>query len=208
MNFVWIVKKNDDDIELSYSIRSVLKYHPNANIFVIGDLPDWYGGEGLAVSSIGERYSDKWNKLMVACDMFEEFIQMDDDFFLLDKFTPIHYYYGKIKEKAMFCKSKATNRQELIWNSYELDKEAKNYMVHIPLPIYSPTVKDIDDFVSFRQYYCNIETRYLRKEHEDVKIMSKSEPIPNAKFFSTNDKMDKSFLKELYPTPSHCENDV
>jgi len=210
MIFVWAVKhSHNEDEELRYSIRSVLKFHPDARIFVVGDLPKWYRGEHIHTIKKQGRYHDKWNKLEIAMGAFDEFIQMDDDFYLLKPFKVAHYYYGTIKEKAIPCKNSSTERSKLIWNSYKMFPDENNYMLHIPLPVCSKRFKPTDRFVSFRQYYCSLESKYERIEHPDVKLRGKKEEIPNAPFFSSSENiiylLDK--LKELYPNPSHCEND-
>lgn len=205
MRFVWTLKESPND-EVRYSIRSVLKFHPDAEVFIIGDVPDWYSGEFHRMKPSGNRYADKWQKMLIAMDWFDEFIQMDDDFFLREPFKVAHYYHGKIIDKARHCKRRITRREELIYNTYELFPDANNYMLHIPLPVCSKAFKPIDRFVSFRQYYCSLESKYERIEHKDVKIRAKTEGVPDAPFFSTGDKIYIN-LQQMYPDASYLEND-
>ena len=207
MIFVWTIKKSPYD-EVRYSIRSVLKFHPDAEIFLIGDLPKWYIGEGVQMQTVGTSFQDRTRKNKKALKLFTEFVRMDDDFFLLEPFQISHYYYGYIKDRVKMCKGR-TIRQELLSNAYNLFPDAYDYNQHTPLPVYSPTINKLPHRVAFKQWYCSVETRYPKVEQKDVKIRSRKESIPDAPFFSTqnNIKYLLPTLEEMYPDVSYCEND-
>jgi len=208
MQFVWTVKKSPYD-EIRYSIRSVLKFHPDAKIFVIGDLPEWYCGSGVEVTRRGTANEDRTRKINIALGMFDEFVRMDDDMFLLEPFKMAHYYHGYFKERIKLCKGK-TERQRIFMNTYELFPDEYDYNQHTPLAIYSHTIKEVPQNIAFKQWYCSIETRYPKVEQKDVKIRSRKESIPDAPFFSTQDNVKYLLdeLEKMYPDVSHCENDT
>jgi hypothetical protein len=102
MNFVYICRGGDNE-ELRYSIRSVINSFPESNIWVVGGIPSWYSGKKISI----EQNSGKWNNAIMNLNAIleseeipEEFILMNDDFFILNKIDSIkHYHEGHLSDK-------------------------------------------------------------------------------------------------------------
>jgi hypothetical protein len=102
MNFVYICRGGDNE-ELRYSIRSVISNFPDSEIWVVGGIPNWFKGKNISI----EQNSGKWNNavenlkgIVMSNDIPEEFVLMNDDFFIVNKIDSIKYYHeGKIENK-------------------------------------------------------------------------------------------------------------
>lgn len=102
MNFVYICRGGDNE-SLRYSIRSVVNSFPDCRIWIVGGVPNWYSGEKISI----EQNSNKWqnaidnlNAITASKEIPDEFILMNDDFFIIDKIDSIkHYHEGPILDK-------------------------------------------------------------------------------------------------------------
>lgn len=88
MNVVYPYRLNESD-ELYYSIKSVKKHVKHAKIFIIGDEPT-FKTKAKVIQPLDNEwakfspYHDVINKLLTACDLGDEFILMNDDFFIME----------------------------------------------------------------------------------------------------------------------------
>lgn len=234
-NFVWILKDNsDNNMEIKYSIRSVLKYHPNATITIIGGKPNWYLGNHHYIADKNKcPYVNAWEKIEYACTLFDTFIYMDDDFYLMQPFEQKHYY-----NKTMLCNLEEHNIKDstennqwskvLIASKKAMPESALMHCMHIPLPIISKNFLEISKeypqrleapSLVPRQIYCHNETNF-RPYHfmGDLKFLALRE-VPksffdidgnktkNTPFFSIGDQIDEfiPLLENLYPKRSPLE---
>lgn len=221
-NFVWVLGSgsNWEDNEIRYSIRSVLKFHPDANIMIIGERPSWF--RGLRHSFVPDAddcpYVNQWKKLEHACRLFDEFIYMDDDFYLLRPFRPFHYRLGKLAEFLQKPRGHTHWRAVCRATLEVMPDDADRHLLHVPLPIISkvflliaqmyPQRFEAPSLVP-RQIYCHHETAFeVRTLPRDVKTVHFG-PVRNMPFFSTKDNMRriKHVFEDLYPAPSVYEAD-
>lgn len=96
MDFVYICREGDNE-ELRYSIRSVCKNTKFSNIWVVGGKPDWYIGNHLQVSQTSNKHKNARNNLKKITGFKEisnDFILMNDDFFIMKPVEEIEYYHG------------------------------------------------------------------------------------------------------------------
>lgn len=218
-NFVWVLGSGSkwQDNEIRYSIRSVLKFHPDANILIIGERPKWF--RGLRHTFVPDAsdcpYVNQWHKLEKACELFEEFIYMDDDFYLLRQFVPYHYRKGSLDDFRIRGSQKW---REVVRATKDTLPGTDRHLLHVPLPIISHNFKMIAKHYPQRheapslvprQVYCHHETDFeVRDLPRDVKTVQFG-PVRHMPFFSTKDNMRriKHVFEELYPKPSVYEGD-
>lgn len=102
MNFVYICRGGENE-SLRYSIRSVENSFPDSDIWVVGGIPNWYSGNKISI----DQNSNKWdnainnlNAITFSKEMPEEFVLMNDDFFIINNINSIkHYHEGSLLNK-------------------------------------------------------------------------------------------------------------
>jgi glycosyltransferase involved in cell wall biosynthesis len=223
-NFVWVLKDGGSYEEIRYSIRSVVKYHGNVNIVIIGGKPEWYLGEHHPFPDEDPcPYINVWRKLEYACTLYPFFTYMDDDFFLTEKFIPRHFFNHSwneiIKKHGIKDSVDGGHWTKVLNNTGDvMPKDAKMHCIHAPLPIISMNFlrisadypgRLIEPSYVPRQIYCHHEKLFGRPyPMKDMKY-HKGEPIKDLPpFFSISDDYFDDvlpMLKEMYPAPSHVE---
>ena len=225
MDFVYVCREGENE-ELRYSIRSVVKNAPVDNIWVIGGKPDWYTGNFISVKNDSGKFNNIKNCIKVASEtdeISEDFVLMNDDFFITEKLNRVSLYYGGV------LTNRHTRHQELCGpNAYatllsKTDAALKksgidqplNYDVHVPMVINKTKMRSIiHKPYAMMSYYGNLFCSD-GINIEDVKIystyrlLSASSTINNGTpYFSTEDgsfnKMQHE-IKEIFPEPSIYE---
>lgn len=221
MTFIYILgsgSKHDND-EIRYSIRSVVKHHPNARIVIVGEKPHWYGGEHHYVADESNcAYVNQWAKLEFACSLADEFVYMDDDFYLLEPFEMSFYTPGKLISKYKKVHALAGAWRDVVVATYEQFGDVTGYLIHSPLPIKS------DEFLQIaqrypnrtvapslvpRQTYCINSNSYPTAPKDDIKFRGKfkSSVVKGEKFFSIADRFfrQRDTIDSMYPNASQYE---
>lgn len=143
MNFVYICKDGDNE-ELKYSIRSVIKNCSVNDIWVVGGKPDWYTGNYISVNQRYSKYKNAYNNFKTICNTSEipdDFILMNDDFFIVKPINKISSYYsGTLEEKinsyeTVLGRSSYINRLKITQDKLMQMGFAKplNYEIHVPM---------------------------------------------------------------------------
>jgi hypothetical protein len=228
MDFVYICRYGKNE-ELRYSIRSVLNSFPDSNIWVVGGRPDWYCGNYIEVSQDKNTYTNAMNNLKAICNSMEideDFIIMNDDFFIVNKISDIKYFYGgTLLEKISLYKeltgsSSYIDRLVTTFNKlkrYNIEQPL-DYELHVPFPVNKKNLHKIlnkNDKLLYRSFYGNMFNIGGLKI-KDVKIYDrtgltkKSFDYKNidTDFLSTTDTSFNNIepmLKEKFPNKSHCE---
>lgn len=100
MDIVYILGTGSrfDDEEIRYSLRSLCNL-PHNNVYVIGEKPDFFS-DAIRHIPAEDPYEVKqqnaFHKLRIACeveDISDDFILMNDDFFILKTIDNVEYYY-------------------------------------------------------------------------------------------------------------------
>lgn len=228
MDFVYICRSGKNE-ELRYSIRSVLNSFPDSNIWVVGGRPDWYCGNYIEVSQDKNTYTNAMNNLKAICNSIEideNFIIMNDDFFIVNKISDIKYFYGgTLLEKISLYKqltgsSSYIDRLVTTFNKLERYniEQPLDYELHVPFPVNKTNLHKIlnkNDKLLYRSFYGNMFNVGGLKI-KDVKIYDrtgltkKSFDYKNidTDFLSTTDTSFNNIepmLKEKFPNQSHCE---
>lgn len=100
MDCVYICRPGDNE-ELRYSIRSVVKNFPHSKVWLVGHKPDWYTGDFLEVEDVSRKFDNISNcyKAIIDCDeISDEFVLMNDDFFVVRKVDSFEPMYGGLLE--------------------------------------------------------------------------------------------------------------
>lgn len=207
MNFVYICRDGDNE-ELRYSIRSVIKHFPEANILLVGGKPSWYSGPFIKLSDQGNKFESIVNCYKEICklDSIGDFILMNDDFFILkrpDSFE--HLYDGTLAKKIQ----RHTNRYGLSKYSRILShanttlkkmgiESPLNYDIHTPMLFNKEMLSEILDLsLAPRSLYGNI-FGVGGKNIEDVKVYKYSDNADmNSIYLSTEDNSFKRVSERL-----------
>lgn len=198
-----------DDEEIRYSIRALeANMLDLAEVFVVGECPDWL--EGVTHIPAEDKYEEKWrnamHKTLIACeqeDLSEEFILMNDDFFMCEPFmgAELPYYSKKNTDGGI--------------------DGPTNFKLHCPIRLHKeyypkmPLSPDDAGQHSPRTFYANFFKAMplpmrdcILREGEN--LPSFDEQIEGREWFSIGDTIMTSekfryWLNERWPTPSTFE---
>jgi len=217
VNFLYICRNGENE-ELRYSIRSVMHFFPDAKIYIFGGKPDWYSGPYIEIPDIGNKFDNINNCYKAICNTdIEDFILMNDDFYIINKPDQIiNYHDGLLEDKAkkhadIFGLTKYA--RVLLDANKKLKKQGiqnpLNYDIHTPMLLNKEKLSKIID-LSFapRSMYGNMFVKDS-SPMSDVKVYKNTEYINNTGYFiSSEDNSLKKiivFLKEKFPNPSIYE---
>jgi hypothetical protein len=181
MDVVYICRSGPNE-ELRYSIRSVEKHMPHKNIWVIGQKPEWYQGNFIEVENYKAKYLNARANLKTLVDsdyITDDFILMNDDFFIMRKIETISYFYhGTLEERAeaneQLTSTGSYTRMLNRTNSQLLKmgiEKPLNYELHIPMVMNRQKLKKIIKYEDclWRSMYGNVYA-VGGIEREDVKV--------------------------------------
>jgi hypothetical protein len=191
MDVVYICRSGPNE-ELRYSIRSVEKNLPHRSIVVIGQAPEWYKGPFIEVANSNAKYSNARSNLDALVSskyITDDFILMNDDFFIMRPIEKISYFYeGTLLERAEKNELLTTTGAytKLLYNTHDrlvklgIDRPL-NYEVHIPMIMNKAKLKDVlkKKDCLWRSLYGNIYN-VGGIEHEDVKVYNNSSSNPKS----------------------------
>lgn len=226
MDVVYTCRTGDNE-ELRYSIRSVVKNLEGIdNVWVVGGKPDWYSGNFINVDPIGDAFSNVRNSLKTVidtADISENFILMNDDFFVIDKINSVpNYYSGSLHDRYL-------RHQDLAGPNYYANYLMKtstflkqggievplNYELHVPMILNKAMLSyALAAPFSIRSYYGNMYN-IGGEDIKDVKIYShprfksSSSSMDNGTAFVSTDDLSfeqmGSVIKDMFPEPSQYE---
>jgi hypothetical protein len=225
MDLVWICRKGPNE-ELRFSMRSAMQNLEHDNVWVVGAKPNWYHGPHIPVHQYGnKKYQNARNNLLQIIrseEISNEFVLMNDDFFVLKPTQLEHYYSGTLAERAERNAKLSPNAAYLakIVQTKEMLEEMgyenpKDYSLHIPMKMDKEGLAQSLEFPLIRSAYGNLRAVGGTK-HRDVKIYFGDlyeglsyKPTKASKFISTDDnsfqQIRESLLEELFPTPTIYE---
>lgn len=230
MDFVYICKDGDNE-ELRYSIRSVMASFPDAKVWVVGGKPSWYKGNFIFVQQKSAKYINAVNNLKAICsspDISEEFVLMNDDFYIIEKIESIETFNGGLLLDKINLYKQITKQSGYISKLEKtLNKlsdlgiaSAFDYELHVPMVMEKQKLKVVlhhgSEFL-WRSMYGNLFS-VGGTEMTDVKVYidgpltAKSYDIKNKihKYLSSTDTsfpmLYTIILKQLFKTKSIYEN--
>lgn len=228
MDFVYICKPGDNE-ELRYSIRSVVANFPNSNVWVVGGRPEWYLGSYVAVEQDRTKYVNARNNMKAIIntpEISEQFILMNDDFYILNPVDEIPYMHGGLLQDKINKRDESIGNNgytALLKQTLSLLQQRKvkdpilNYELHVPMPMEKKKLRRIVLGVGlWRSMYGNlaevggIEMQDV-KVYADTELMSESYDINNlnSDYISSDDRtfdiIYEKILSSRFPTASIYE---
>lgn len=227
MNFVYICRPGENE-ELRYSIRSVLHSFPDAEVWVVGSKPSWYGGNFIKHKDKATKFTNIHDALkMISSNGLipEDFVYMNDDFFIIDKIDEIPVFHGgyledkaneylRLDEDSVYTRLLLKAYAKLVRMGVE---KPLDYDIHFPLPINKKALQGVVQLpIMPRSAYgnlCNIGGIQVKdvKMYESGKLMERSHDLETSQssFVSTTDvsfeKLLVDVLAERFPNPSKYE---
>jgi hypothetical protein len=185
MDFVYICKDGNNE-ELRYSIRSVVQSFPDSNIWVVGGKPTWYDGNYINVKQVLTKYRNAIQNLNAICnsnEISEEFILMNDDFYIVKNINTIETYHGgllldkinlyqKINSNSNYTRKLAATYKKI--KSLDIENPL-DYELHVPMVMEKKKLKQIlqnNDQFLWRSIYGNV-FGVGGEQMEDVKVYTK-----------------------------------
>lgn len=220
-----------DNIDLRYSLRSVELYLNDCDrVFIIGECPKWV--QNVIHIPAKDRYSFYTNReanIIHKCvqvfktDCSENFIFMNDDYFLLKPFSSgdLNFWYkGKLKENGPLTTYKTAKYRTANWLEAR-GYTSFNYDVHCPSVFNRAVLKERLSRVDWKKNYYVFKSLIYNmgtakgEEYIDLKlkkIVNKAElfkTLEERLFFSTSDAIMRDgflqIMESLYPNKSKYE---
>jgi hypothetical protein len=228
MDYVYIVRDGQNE-ELRYSLRSLAKNAPEGRVWLVGGKPDWFNGSNISVRDKAGKFKNIAACLYTAAssdDISDDFILMNDDFFILENianFLPL--YGGTLASKiASYTNllgptvySGILGRAMKYMNSKGI-KDPLDYDIHVPLEINKKKFLELVPYDSLapRSVYGNLAeiggTEITDvKTYNDPRYRSKSYNYDkeNSPFISSNDDsfstLLDTMLADMFPDQSQYE---
>lgn len=226
MDYVYVCRSGENE-ELRYSLRSLEKNLPDVNVWLIGDAPSWYTGNIVRTKSVGQKYGVVRNSLKVlseTADISEDFILMNDDFFVMQPLEEVEVWHGGLLWDGW--RSRSRLEPHSVYAQYLLEtyktikhsgvKDPINYELHTPLPMTKTSLSEAIGQVGLWRSIVANKNFVGGKEHEDVKLYHKSSPLyrsreglGNSLYISSDDGsfdvLKDKYLAELFSKPSRQE---
>lgn len=227
MDYVYVCKDGDNE-ELRYSIRSIVANSEVSNIWVVGGKPDWYTGKYIPVNVAGSKTTkvvENLKAITESPDISEEFILMNDDFFILDKvdsILPMHNgslmdkinLYLDIVPRSSYTRSLHKTHS---WLKRRGIDNPIDYELHVPMPMTKTNLAKIIKYpVLHRSAYGNL-FNVGGSQMEDVKVYLRGPLVHKSfdyksklgTFLSSNDDafdlLHEDVLKDRFTSPTQFE---
>jgi hypothetical protein len=228
MNFVYLCRHGENE-ELRYSIRSVVKNTENPQIWLVGGKPSWYTGNFVKSDQSKDKYENVVNSLntIVNCDSIpDDFILMNDDFYIIKPIDKINTYHGgdfKKKVEIFSENAKSSYYTSLLQNTKKQLQDAGienplDYAIHVPIELNKQKLSTvIKPKISIRTMYGNLfniggtEINDVKFHRQATRRWAKNPSLNSIDFeyLSTNDEsfieVYETILKDMFKEPSQYE---
>lgn len=224
MDLVYVnVKSNWNSNELRFSLRSAEKFLSFDKVFIIGYLPEFISPYKVIYIPFQDNPAQKYKSVNAKVrlilenpDISEDFIFMNDDFWLLKEWKTIPYYYYRTLADRIKYRTGGTYLQRLE-NTLKIFPNGLNYELHCPIVFNKEKLRKVlekyGEEVERRSAYCN-EYKVPSVEMRDYKIFKVKNLalLKDAPFFSADDTVVlqpefQKFIFSLFPKPSYFEVD-
>lgn len=223
MRLVIPYKYTENSEELRYTIRSMVKHFiPLSGVLLVGDKPEWFCGDHIPLADI--MYPDQpariWKERSIQLKILavpdEVFLYANDDFFALQDFKTVPYYYDMECREILRTYAVASYK-----DMYEqCSPHWKNFDVHAPMIMmrdkfhqaYQEMI-EADSQWPIKTTYAHtfVGTRYadmkIRGAHttDELNFLTKDRPFFSTHNSTINDDLI-NFLDNLYPNKSIYES--
>lgn len=219
MDIVYILgtgsRYNDDEIR--YSLRSLINL-PHDNVYVIGEKPDFFSDNVIHIPAedpFDVKQKNAFHKLTIACntkEISDDFILMNDDFFILKPVDDVpHYYKRSLEDSIKYHISEKGDYYEAMVHTFNLlKKKGKDFSHHSPFVYNKKRLltllkKEYGGTVHLRTLYAN-KSKIEGIQRKDVKVRDKKdfEEMKNGDIISTDDlsfgsNRFQNIIKSLFP---------
>lgn len=209
LDIVLPYKKSETE-ELKYCLRS-LENLPHRNLYIIGEKENWFSEKVNYRRVPGVTHLYKYENTMQNIvygtkipEVSENFILMNDDFFILKKITKLEYFHtGEMNQNLQerFNRLGNTQYNKAISDTVALLRtmyveKPLNYSLHLPMIVSKTGIQLVNwltntnhsEIYLSRSIYGNIFIKKSKKIERDVKINNLDEiPEKNQAFVSTGD---------------------
>jgi hypothetical protein len=231
MDCVYICRAGDNE-ELRYSLRSVNENYPCENIWVVGGRPSWYSGNYLRMPASSSKYQNARMNLKALIQykgISDNFVLMNDDFYVLEKIEKPEQYHGgplakKVEEYVKVHPHSQYTR--LLFNTLKGIRrrygiqDPLDYELHLPMEMHKEGLTEaMQTGFLWRSVFGNVYGvggTYT----EDVKVYRKN-AVPEelreyasfkVPYLSTSDKsfqaVHSELLEQKFSTPSPFEDGI
>lgn len=230
MDLVYVIGQRTfwDNNESKFSLRSAERNLEFDKVFMIGKKPKFFNDQVIEIKAsdnLGHKYFNVANKIWLALNnrnISEDFIFMNDDFFILKEYKEIPYYYNLtlrdwIRNWPKY-KGKYYNHLKDV---YKYFPNGKFFELHFPIVLNKKkAIKIFKKYnlfkvaVMLRSYYCNEYYNQLEPilPSKDYKIYNYEQFMLNRKapFVSTTNETAvlpdfKNFIKSRFAKKSSFE---
>lgn len=221
-----------NDNEIRFSLRSVQTNLKHKNVYLVGHIPPFIKNiSHIPAVDITEhdKLRNTCHKLRVICenkDISEDFILMNDDFFVMKKVRFLKYYHkGSIYKSKNTHVTKGGYYYQAICDTIDVLKnlgiqKPLDYSVHIPIIFNKRKLLEVIKLIEedgrqllLRTIYCNWfgVNSYEKRDVKIKEINDLSDPyFLNSKFISTSDNIVhraefSKLIKSKFPNMSAFE---
>lgn len=171
MNFVYPLKSNYKGFELKHSIDQVLRFFPDAKIYLVTDkIPSSVKKYKLKLLKVYEPrnhfpHINVWNKIVATYKVLDEFILMNDDFFILEYFDYEKklMYHSNLDLRLKGIKKNGNYKKRVLKTKVLLEGlgfDAKCYDIHQPMHFHSEVLHWMDENFDMRNLGFLFKTMY------------------------------------------------
>lgn len=207
---------NRNNMELRYSLRALEKHGQNIDrVFIVGNKPEFLRNvEYLWVDDKYEWWRNAFEKTKAAikAGISDEFLLMNDDFFMLEDFDAEKYpyfYRGQLPETS--------TRQyiDVLLNTRKIlkaeGKTTKHFGVHCPMRIVGKQYLELEKYInapfSPRCMYGNLFVKNARNVEDCKGGGIKKSPTKCYSSKSWMSDADLDVLKKMFDKPSRWEEE-
>lgn len=207
--------------ELRYSIRSACMHLPIEEVWVVGDVPEWFVGRGIAMPDHEYHQKSIAAKVLRALDegLTGEFIHCNDDFFFLG-FDPRMRYAGLLSNhvKHMEASRRPDNwflrsQRDVLNVCREMGiEEPLNFATHTPVLMTDEGARAAAELAMSLPIGGDMMTLYWAlNDCEIVRgVDAKATTYGSDIYYSSAPKVEetpefRAWLQEQFPTPSPYE---
>ena len=181
MIFVYPYKSTGSDFLIINSIRSVLKHYPDSKIVVIGSPLEGFENIPFKESNI-IRGANVTAKMLHAATLFDQFVYMNDDFFINERFD-FDTVSGSLENlerkegKASIAWNQAVDNSKHFLEHNQ--RQIRSYECHQPIKINSKKLIETFKFIDWKNHdhfiksiYCNSNPSIKVNPIDNVKLIT------------------------------------
>lgn len=226
LDLVYIVKEDEINQELRYSLRSMNKYYPENKIWIVGYKPSWVQNVNyLPIKQSKDKWKNSINNILAACnckDISDDFVLMNDDFFMIKPIAPLELvsnsHLGLLENTIKKYERLHSSWYDAFKQVYELlekidiEKPYYDFEAHLPLQINKQkfleviNLPEVQEFMQSpnvlhkRTLYKNYDkSKKLFKLPHDVKISKEDDSFSRVKICGWLSVADSQIRDSHYP---------